>query len=250
MSLTANEASGEQLREMNSHKIFVVEDDVDISRLVRHHLEAAGYRTRTFATTQGVLPDAQRERPSLFVLDIMVPGGDGFELCRQIRQTSALSMTPIIFLTAKTSEVDRILGLELGADDYITKPFSPRELVARVKAVLRRCEPPLSPDLILAGDLQIDTAAMTVTVRGNPVVTTATEFRLLHYLAQHPGRVFTRDQLLDAVWRDTTFVSPRSVDVYVRKLREKVEVDPERPDYVKTVRGTGYRFDMPKDVEQ
>ena len=247
MSVIANEAL-EQLRDMTSHKIFVVEDDVDISRLVRHHLEGAGYRIRTFATAQGVLPDAQRERPALFLLDIMMPGTDGFELCRQIRQTNTLSMTPIIFLTAKTTEVDRILGLELGADDYITKPFSPRELVARIKAVLRRCEPPLSPDLVTAGELQIDTAAMTVTVRKQQTVTTATEFRLLHYLAQHPGRVFTRDQLLDAVWRDTTFVSPRSVDVYVRKLREKIERDPERPEYLKTVRGTGYRFDVPKEV--
>jgi two-component system phosphate regulon response regulator PhoB len=181
-----------------------------------------------------VLLDAQKERPSLFLLDIMVPGGDGLDLCRQIRQAGALlSMTPIIFLTAKTSEVDRILGLEMGADDYITKPFSPRELVARVKAVLRRCEPPLTPDVITVGELQINTAAMTLSVRGNPAVTTATEFRLLHYLAQRPGRVFTRDQL-------------RSEDVYVRKLREKIEQDPEKPQYLKTVRGTGYRFEVTK----
>jgi two-component system phosphate regulon response regulator PhoB len=251
MSLMASETSNEQLRDMTTHKIFVVEDDVDISRLVRHHLESAGFRIRTFSTTHAVLPDAQKERPALFLLDIMVPGGDGFELCRQIRHAgAALSMTPIIFLTAKTSEMDRVLGLELGADDYITKPFSPRELVARVKAVLRRCEPALTPDLIIAGDLKIDTAAMTLTVRGAQIVTTSTEFRLLHYLAQHPARVFTRDQLLDAVWRDTTFVSPRSVDVYVRKLREKIEHDPERPEYLKTVRGTGYRFDVPKELEQ
>src|SRR5205807_4873078 len=175
-----------------NHKIFVVEDDNDISRLLRHHLEVAGYRVRTFSTTHQVLADAQKERPSLFLLDIMVPGGDGLELCRQIRQAGALiAMTPIIFLTAKTTEVDRILGLEMGADDYITKPFSPRELVARVKAVLRRCEPPLTPDMITVGDLQINTAAMTLNVRGTPAVTTATEFRLLHYLAPRPGRVFT-----------------------------------------------------------
>jgi two-component system phosphate regulon response regulator PhoB len=241
---TVNDAANSK---MNNPKIFVVEDDVDIARLVRHSLESAGYRIRAFSTTHGVLLDAQKERPSLFLLDIMVPGGDGLELCRQIRQAGALlSMTPIIFLTAKTSEVDRILGLEMGADDYITKPFSPRELVARVKAVLRRCEPPLAPDVITVGDLQINTAAMTLSVRGNPAVTTATEFRLLHYLAQRPGRVFTRDQLLDAVWRDTTFVSPRSVDVYVRKLREKIEQDPEKPQYLKTVRGTGYRFEVMK----
>ncbi len=230
-----------------NQKIFVVEDDLDIARLVRHHLENSGYRVRSFITTAGVLPEAQRERPSLLLLDIMVPGGDGLELCRQVRRSGApVSGTPIVFLTAKTTEVDRVLGLEMGADDYITKPFSPRELVARVKAVLRRCESPLPVAVISAGELEIDTGAMVLSVRGNPITTTATEFRLLHYLAQHAGRVFTRDQILDAVWRETTFVSPRSVDVYVRKLREKIEQDPEQPSYLKTVRGTGYRFEVPR----
>ncbi len=151
-------------------------------------------------------------------------------------------MTPVIFLTAKTGEPDRVLGFELGADDYISKPFSPRELVARVKAVLRRFERPLAPDVVRFEDIEIDSSAMTLTVRGNTVATTATEFRLLDYLARHPGRVFTRDQLLDAVWRETAFVTPRSVDVYVRRLREKIEVDPEQPQYLRTVRGAGYRF--------
>lgn len=230
-----------------NHKIFVVEDDSDISRLVRHHLEMAGYRIRTFSSTSQVLAEAQRERPSLFLLDIMVPGGDGLELCRQIRQAGTpVAGIPIIFLTAKTEETDRIVGLEIGADDYITKPFSPRELVARVKAVLRRSERPLPPAVINAGDLEINSSAMTLMVRGNPVVTTTTEFRLLHHLAGHTGQVFSRDQLLDAVWRDTSFVSPRSVDVYVRKLREKIERDPENPRYLRTVRGAGYRFEVPK----
>jgi DNA-binding response OmpR family regulator len=234
--------------EMNvGQKIFVVEDDLDIARLVRHNLEAAGFRVRSYTGTTNVLPDAQRERPSLLLLDIMVPGGDGLELCRQLRQSGApLAATPVVFLTAKTAEADRILGLETGADDYITKPFSPRELLARIKAVLRRCEAPLPPACLTVGDLEIDAAAMTLSVRGETVTTTATEFRLLHYLAQHSGRVFTRDQILDAVWKETTFVSPRSVDVYVRKLREKIEHNPEQPRYLKTVRGTGYRFEMPK----
>jgi two-component system phosphate regulon response regulator PhoB len=231
----------------DKQKVFVVEDDTDIARLVRHHLEVAGYRVRVYATTHAVLADALKERPALLLLDIMVPGGDGIELCRQIRQSGeTLRGTPIVFMTARTSEADRIRGLEIGADDYITKPFSPRELVARVKAVLRRCEAPPSPTVIRAGDLEIDALAMVLTVRGAVITATATEFRLLHYLARHAGRVFTRDQILDAVWKDTAFVSPRSVDVYVRKLRAKIEIDPEEPRYLRTVRGAGYRFETPK----
>jgi two-component system phosphate regulon response regulator PhoB len=231
----------------DKQKLFVVEDDADIARLVRHHLEAAGYRVRVYSTTHAVLADALREHPALLLLDIMVPGGDGIALCRQIRQSGeTLRGTPIVFMTARSSEADRIRGLEIGADDYITKPFSPRELVARVKAVLRRCEPPPAPTVISAGDLEIDALAMVLTVRGVVITATATEFRLLHYLARHVGRVFTRDQILDAVWKDTAFVSPRSVDVYVRKLRAKIEVDPEEPRYLRTVRGAGYRFESPK----
>ena len=226
--------------------IFVVEDDPDISRLVRLHLEGAGFATKLFPSGHTVLAESERQRPSLFILDIMVPGKDGFELCRQIRQTQALAPTPVIFLTAKNSEADRVFGLELGADDYIPKPFSPRELVARVKAVLRRFERPLSPVPLRVGDIEIDPGAMTLTVQGKRVTTTATEFRLLDYFASHLGRVFTRDQLLDSVWRDTAYVTPRSVDVYVRRIREKIEPDPENPCYLKTVRGAGYRFEAPK----
>jgi two-component system phosphate regulon response regulator PhoB len=226
--------------------IFVVEDDPDISRLVKHHLEGAGFGVRISPTGATVLADSERQRPSLFLLDIMVPGKDGLELCRQIRQTPALAMVPVIFLTAKSAEADRVLGLELGADDYIPKPFSPRELIARVKAVLRRFERPLAPGPLRAGEVEIDPSAMTLSVRGKPVTTTATEFRLLDYFARHIGRVFTRDQLLDSVWRDTSYVTPRSVDVYVRRIREKIEADPENPRYLKTVRGAGYRFEVPK----
>ena len=226
--------------------IFVVEDDPDISLLVRHHLEGAGYSVRVYPTGNAVIADAERQKPILFVLDIMVPGKDGLELCRQIRQIQSLALTPVIFLTAKSGEADRILGLELGADDYIPKPFSPRELVARVKAVLRRFERPLSKSPVRVGEIEIDPSAMTLTVEGKPVTTTATEFRLLDYFVRHLGRVFTRDQLLDSVWRDTAFVTPRSVDVYVRRLREKIEPDPENPRYLKTVRGAGYRFEAPR----
>lgn len=227
-------------------QIFVVEDDSDIARLVRHHLEGAGYGVRAFATIPPVMMEAEKSRPALFLLDIMVPGGDGLELCRRIRGSEALAATPIIFLTAKTAEADRVLGLELGADDYVTKPFSPRELVARVKAVLRRFDPPLAPAVHEVGDIRIDSGAGTLTVRGELVSTTATEFRLLDYLARHAGRVFSRDQLLDAVWRDTAFVTRRSVDVYIRRLREKIERDPENPHYLRTLRGMGYRFEAPK----
>jgi DNA-binding response OmpR family regulator len=226
--------------------IYVVEDDPDISRLVRHHLEGAGFAIRLFPTGHSVIPEAERMRPVLFVLDIMVPGKDGLELCRQIRQTQSLAAIPVIFLTAKSAEADRVLGLELGADDYIPKPFSPRELVARVKAVLRRFERPLSPTPLRVGEIEIDPGAMTLLVKGETVTTTATEFRLLEYFARHLGRVFTRDQLLDSVWRDTAYVTPRSVDVYVRRIREKIEPDAENPRYLKTVRGAGYRFEAPK----
>ncbi len=170
--------------------IFAVEDDTDISRLVAHHLEAAGYGVRTFAATAGVIAEAEKQAPALFLLDIMVPGGDGLELCRRIRQSSSLAMIPVIFLTAKTSEADRVIGLELGADDYVPKPFSPRELVARVRAVLRRFERPLAPAIVKAGDIEIDSGGMTLTVRGQLTQTTATEFRLLEYLARHPGTSF------------------------------------------------------------
>ena len=226
--------------------IFVVEDEADIARLIHHHLESSGFNVRIFASAQNVISEAEKQAPGLFLLDIMVPGSDGLSLCRRLRENRSLGSTPIIFLTAKAAESDRILGLELGGDDYITKPFSPRELIARVKAVLRRFERPLTKDILKIGDLVIDTGAMILTVRDNQVGTTATEFRLLEYFASHPGRVFTRDQLLDAVWRDTSFVTPRSVDVYVRRIREKIENDPETPRYLKTVRGAGYRFEVPK----
>lgn len=226
--------------------IFVVEDDPDIARLVRHHLESAAFTVRLFSGGSGVVPEAEHLKPALFLLDIMVPGMDGLDLCRRIRQNASLAATPVIFLTARSGEADRVLGLELGADDYIVKPFSPRELVARVKAVLRRFERPLSPTPVYVGEIEIDPASMTLNVGGKAVTTTATEFRLLEYFARHSGRVFTRDQLLDSVWRDTAFVTPRSVDVYVRRIREKIEPDPENPRYLKTVRGAGYRFEAPK----
>jgi two-component system phosphate regulon response regulator PhoB len=236
-----------------SQAVFVLEDDVDISRLVQYQLERAGFTVRTYGAIGSIVQDAERNKPSLFLLDVMVPGGDGMDLCRRLRQHPMLSGVPIIFLTARAAENDRVQGLELGADDYITKPFGTRELVARVRAVLRRFQPAETQaglSVVKVEDLEIDGSAMELRVKGEIVPTTATEFRLLDYLARHPARVFSRDQLLDAVWGDARFVTPRSVDVYVRRIREKIEVDPEAPRYLKTMRGAGYRFEIPKVLEQ
>ncbi|HYK51728.1 MAG TPA: response regulator transcription factor [Terriglobales bacterium] len=242
-------ASGEQFGAVASPRgrIFVVEDEEDIALLVRHNLEAAGYDVQTFTSGGAVLTEARREQPSLFLLDVMLPGMDGFDLCRQIRSTPDLARTPVIFLTAKSAEADRVQGLELGGDDYITKPFSPRELIARVRTVLRSQHEVGRPSEVLkVGDLEIDASSMTVRVEGRTVLTTVREFRLLEYFAIHRGRVFTRDQLLDSVWKETAFVTPRSVDVYVRRLREKIETDARHPRYLKTLRGIGYRLESPK----
>ena len=223
--------------------VIVLEDDADISRLIQYHLEGSGFSVRPYFAIGQLLSDAERQPPSLFLLDIMVPGGDGLDLCRRLRLNPNLSSIPIIFLTARAAENDRVHGLELGADDYITKPFATRELVARVKAVLRRFERPAAPSVLRFEAIEIDAGAMQLRVNGELVTTTATEFRLLDYLARHPGRVFSRDQLLDAVWGDARFVTPRSVDVYVRRIREKIEDDAEAPRHLKTMRGAGYRFE-------
>ena len=226
--------------------VFVVEDEADIARLIRFHLEVAGYAVRCFPDSFGVITEATKERPALFLLDIMIPGADGLELCRMIRQNEVLAATHIIFLTARAAEPERVQGLEAGGDDYIVKPFSPRELVARVRAVLRSNVDLPQFQAMRMGSIEIDASSMIVTVDGKVISTTTREFRLLEYLARHSSRVFTRDQLLDAVWTEGSFVTPRSVDVYVRRLREKIEPDPDNPIYIKTVRGIGYRFDVPR----
>jgi DNA-binding response OmpR family regulator len=225
--------------------IIVLEDDADIANLVRHHLQLADFTVKVCAAGDQVIPLARKQPPTLFLLDIMVPGGSGFEVCRQIRESRDLARIPIIFLTARAGEEDRVRGLDMGADDYITKPFGMRELTARVRAVLRRFEQALTTN-ITTPDFELQGDSMSLSVRGKPAEVTATEFRLLHFLASHPGRVFSRDQVLDAVWRDLSFVTPRSVDVYIRRLREKIERDPEDPRYLKTVRGAGYKFEAAK----
>ncbi len=225
--------------------IIVLEDDQDIANLIRHQLEQAGFAVQICPTGDKVLPLARQNLPVLFLLDIMVPGSSGFEVCRRVRESKDLAKIPVIFLTAKAGEEDKVKGLDLGADDYITKPFSTRELAARVRAVLRRFEQPVTTS-ITTPDFELNSDSVTLIVRGALVDVTATEFRLLHFLASHPGRVYTRDQVLDAVWRDMSFVTPRSVDVYIRRLREKIEQDPEDPRYLKTVRGAGYKFEAVK----
>jgi two-component system phosphate regulon response regulator PhoB len=186
----------------------------------------------------------KKSPPDLLVLDLMLPKLSGLEICKAIRRDAALNRLPILMLTARGEEADRVVGLEMGADDYVTKPFSPRELVARVKALLRRVEPvEETPRTIEVGRLVIDPSSYRVTRAGKPVTLSTLEFRLLYYFASRPNKVFTRDQLLDAVWGSDRFVTPRSVDVYVRRLRERIEADPENPVYLKTVRGAGYMFE-------
>ena len=229
---------------VKSPLIFVVEDEEDIARLICYHLESSGYSTRWFPDCMKVIDEALDNLPVLFLLDVLIPGGDGFELCRRIRTSRSLCASHVIFLSARTSEMDRIKGLELGGDDYLTKPFNPRELVARIRAVLRSSREQSETEPLRIGHLEVDSSSMTVKSEGRLVPTTVREFRLLEYLVRRPGRVFTRNQLLDAVWMEH-FVTPRSVDVYMRRLREKIETDPDNPRFLRTVRGIGYRFDMP-----
>ena len=223
--------------------IYVVEDDPDVSRLIEHNLRTAGYEVSTFFSGAPVVPQAAMAHPALFLLDIMLPGISGVDLCRQIRQHERLGKTPIIFLSAKAQEPDRLQAFDVGGDGFITKPFSPRELIARVRNALRGQPEVQNHEILRLGELEIDIASMSVRVQGRTVLTTVREFRLLEYLARHRGRVFTRDQLLDAVWKEGSFVTPRSIDVFVRRLREKIERDPRHPRYLKTLRGIGYRFE-------
>lgn len=226
--------------------IFVVEDEAEIAGLISFTLRQAGFEVQSFANGASVIAEGMRLRPSLFILDIVLPGVDGFELCRRIRKTAVLSSSPIIFVSAKCSEGDRVKGLELGGDDYVTKPFSPRELLARVRGLLRASyKSPASQETLRVGDLEVDLASMTVKIRGCPVEITVREFRLLEYLVMCRGHVLSRDQILATVWKETPFVTPRSVDVYIRRLREKIEVDSEKPRYLKTLRGVGYRLEGP-----
>jgi two-component system, OmpR family, alkaline phosphatase synthesis response regulator PhoP len=224
-------------------KVLIVEDETDLVKLLKYNLEKEGFKVNYATDGTVALAEARRDPPDLVILDLMLPGLDGLEVCRQLRRNERFVRTPVLILSARSEEADRIVGLELGADDYVTKPFSTREVIARVRALLRRNEPAAPPRLrIHRGDIVIDPTAHSVYVAGRSVELSALEFRLLHYLASHPGMVFSRDQLLDSVWGNDRTVTPRSVDVYIRRIREKVEPKPQEPAYVQTIHGVGYRF--------
>jgi DNA-binding response OmpR family regulator len=226
-----------------SPRILVVDDEQSVGTLLSYPLRKDGYDVVRAGDGREALARFHEQAFDLVVLDVMLPQIDGLEVCRRLRERSAV---PIIMLSAKSEEIDKVLGLELGADDYITKPFSMREFRSRVKAALRRAEmrapseddePPLT-----TGELRVDFAKRSVRVRGEEVKTTFVEFEIVSALARAPGRVFTRDMLLSQIWGDSAYRDPRTIDVHIRHLREKLERDPKQPEYLFTVRGVGYRF--------
>ena len=220
-------------------QILIVDDEPKITRLVRDYLENAGFAVTVARDGREALMRARTERPDLIVLDLGLPGIDGLDVTRSLRRDAGV---PIIMLTARAAETDRVVGLELGADDYVTKPFSPRELVARVRAVLRRHEGDAGGELLRAADLSLDVARMRVEVAGRRVDLTPTEFGLVAALARQPGRVFTRSQLLDAIHGLAFESYERAIDAHVKNIRRKLEPDPRQPRYLLTVYGVGYRL--------
>ena len=225
------------------HRIVLIEDEEDIIELVRYNFRKEGFEVSSFTSGKEGLEHLRRNPADLVLLDIMLPDLDGFEICKRLRGEDRSRSLPVIFLTAKGEEIDRVLGLEIGADDYVVKPFSPRELVARVKAVLRRqTRPAEKQEVVEARGLRLDSRTQEVIVRGEATELSSLEFRLLHFLASHPRRVFSREQLLDEVWGHDRFVTPRTVDVHIRRLREKIEAQADKPQCIQTVRGSGYRF--------
>jgi two-component system alkaline phosphatase synthesis response regulator PhoP len=228
---------------MATRTILIVDDEPGIVTIARDYLDRAGFRVLTASDGETALRLARSERPSLLVLDLMLPGIDGLDVTRVLRQDLATRKLPIIMLTARVEETDRLIGLELGADDYITKPFSPRELVARVRAVLRRSEGDIVPGAVLQfGELMIDLERRSVRRGGESIDLTATEFDLLAVLAREPGRPFTRAQLLELVY-DVSYVGyDRTVDAHIKNLRRKIEPEPQSPQFVLTLYGVGYKF--------
>ncbi len=234
-----------------SRKILVVEDDPDISALVELHLRDTGFEVELRSDGPSGLERALGQPFDLVVLDIMLPGVDGLEICRRLRAEKP--GLPILMLTARSTELDRVLGLEMGADDYLTKPFSVRELVARVKAIFRRMEvfdAQPEPATLAVGPMEIETDSRRVLIDGEPVELTAREFDLLVFFARHPGRVFTRGQLLDKVWGYTHEGYEHTVNTHINRLRGKLEADPSHPRFILTVWGVGYRFPTPEELER
>jgi|ERR1051326_955908 DNA-binding response OmpR family regulator len=221
--------------------VFIVEEGTELSAIVQHSLEMIGYDVRG-VTVSDAVTEAEKARPALILISLLFSGSTGLSLCRRIRENPALHATPLILVLSDAAEEQRIQALESGADDCIVEPFSPRELLARAQALLRRSVP-ANPARGESPDLLIDSWAMKLSVRGTEIPTTSLEFRLIDYLARHQGQVFTRDLLLDAVWGDMQFVTPRSVDACIRRIREKIEPDRKRPTFLKTIRGVGYRLD-------
>ncbi|SPF32118.1 Alkaline phosphatase synthesis transcriptional regulatory protein PhoP [Candidatus Desulfosporosinus infrequens] len=224
--------------------ILVVDDEEPILELLRFNLEKEGYQVCVAKDGQEALERVEREPLDLIVLDVMLPGMDGLEICRKLRAIPKFQQIPIIMLTAKGEEIDKVVGLELGADDYMTKPFSPRELLARIKARLRRTNSQEEADarIIIRGELRVDVTGFRVHVRGEETELTPKEFELLRVLVAHPGKVYSRDELLERIWGYEYDGDTRTVDVHVRHLRLKVERDPSNPEYIETLRGIGYRF--------
>ena len=224
-------------------KVLVIDDEKDIVSLLRYHLEKAGFQCLEGMDGAVALRLVREHHPDLLILDLMLPGMDGLEICRHLRQDAATARLPILMLTAKAEEVDRVVGLEVGADDYVVKPFSPRELVARVRAILRRAQEPADLSVRRLGELEVDESRHSVAVQGTPVELTAKEFGLLCALIRANGRVLNREQLLEGVWgyADAAEIESRTVDVHIRRLREKLGPEAKR---IVTVKGVGYRFDM------
>jgi DNA-binding response OmpR family regulator len=222
-------------------KILLIEDDTDLFALLKYNLEKEGFSLTGQQTGKGAIDLCRQTRPDLILLDIMLPDSDGLDICKGIRKDPELAATPIIFLTARASETDRIVGLEIGANDYVVKPFFVRELIARIKLQFRNQAPPAR--VMEAGGLELDVASRQVRMNGEPLSLTATEFRLLEYLMSRPAVVFSREQLLNAVWGQDRAITDRAVDVYILRLRQKVERDPAAPELIHSIRGFGYTFE-------
>jgi len=226
-------------------KILLIEDDADVFSLLKYNLEKEGFTLNGLQTGRGALELCRQVRPDLILLDVMLPDSDGLDICKGIRRDPDLASIPVIFLTARTSETDRIIGLELGANDYVVKPFFVRELIARIKLQFRSQAPPIR--VLESGGVELDRTSCQVRLRGEPLALTATEFRLLAFLMSRPGVVFSREQLLNAVWGQDRAITDRAVDVYVLRLRQKVEHDPANPELIHSVRGFGYTFEARRE---